>query len=151
MKFKPSIFTVVIGILTGILGLIQMIFEENEQKKVIQETVRDELNKMHFQILKRVEQALFCFGVRMITNDDILEVRLYQKERIEDPKPTDTKTIFQKKCYQSWCIDSIVERLFAYAIIDPEMQIYDVCYNLTPIDIIEEFKADMEYFLEGST
>lgn len=48
MKFKPSIFTVVIGILTGILGLIQMIFEENEQKKVIQETVRDELNKMHF-------------------------------------------------------------------------------------------------------
>lgn len=87
----------------------------------------------------------------MITNDDILEVRLYQKECIEDPKPTDTKTIFQKKCYQSWCIDSIAERLFAYAIIDPEMQIYDVCYNLTPIDIIEEFKADMEYFLEGST
>ena len=31
------------------------------------------------------------------------------------------------------------------------MQVYDLCYNLTPIDIIEEFKADMEFFLEKTT
>nr|DAE25240.1 MAG TPA: hypothetical protein [Siphoviridae sp. ctWWc42] len=87
----------------------------------------------------------------MITNDDILEVRLYEKKFIKSPCKTDTKTIFQKKCYQSWCVDSIVERLYFYATIDPEMQVYDVCYNLTPIDIIEEFKADMEFFLEKTT
>lgn len=88
----------------------------------------------------------------MVTYEDIIRVRIYTDIYVPEPKPGLTREVFKEACYSNWAMNEIINRMLDNLTVDPILQMEEdrSTYSLTPIDIIQEFIGDMQYYIENT-